>query len=156
MATNTFPHPAYARRVLAPNFEQTKTFLVPAMLAATRAHIVMLVRQRILERATGRLLLNGLRALEAEGVRDVVYDGKYEDLFFYLEHRLGELTSEEAVGNVQIGRSRNDLDGTMCRWVVRERALAFLQAIDAFRARILTMAREHIETLMPGYTHTQP
>jgi argininosuccinate lyase len=152
----TFPHPAYARRVLAPNFEQTKTYLVPAMLGATRAHIVMLVYQNILERATGRLLLNGLYALEAEGVRDIIYDGKYEDLFFYLEHRLGELTSEEAVGNVQIARSRNDLDGTMCRWVLRERTLALLQAINAFRAHILTMARTHVETLMPGYTHTQP
>lgn len=152
----TFPHPAYARRVLAPNFEQTKTYLVPAMLSATRAHIVMLVRQRILERTTGRLLLDGLRALEAEGVRDVVYDGKYEDLFFYLEHRLGELTSEEAVGNMQIARSRNDLDGTMCRWVVRERTLLLLQMLNTFRARVLAMAHEHIETLMPGYTHTQP
>ena len=157
MATSSaFPHPAYARRVLAPNFEQTKIYLVPAMLAATRAHIVMLVRQNILERVSGRLLLDGLRALESEGVRNVVYDGKYEDLFLYLEHRLGELTSEDAVGNVQIARSRNDLDGTMCRWVVRERTLSLLQMLNTFRARILAMARAHVETLMPGYTHTQP
>ena len=73
MITNsTFPHPVYARRVLAPNFEQTKMYLVPAMLAATRAHIVMLVRQNILERATGQLLLNGLRMFETEGVQGVV------------------------------------------------------------------------------------
>jgi len=156
MATDSFPHPAYARRVLAPNFDQAKTYLVPAMLAATRAHIVMLTRQKILDRATGQSLLRGLEWLEREGVRDVVYDGKYEDLFFYLEHRLGELTSAEAVGNLQIARSRNDLDGTMCRWVTRERALALLQALNVFRARILTLARAHIETLMPGYTHTQP
>jgi argininosuccinate lyase len=156
MATDSFPHPAYARRVLAPNFDQAKTYLVPAMLAATRAHIVMLTRQKILERATAQSLLRGLEWLEREGVRDVMYDGKHEDLFFYLEHRLGELTSAEAVGNLQIARSRNDLDGTMCRWVVRERVLALLQTLNAFRARILTLARAHIETLMPGYTHTQP
>lgn len=153
---STFPHPVYARRVLAPNFEQTKTYLVPAMLAATRAHIVMLVRQDILDRATGKVLLAGLRALEAEGVRDVIYDGTYEDLFFFMEHRLGELTNEEAVGNLQIARSRNDLDGTMCRWVVRERVLFLVRAINDLRARILAMTRDHIETLMPGYTHTQP
>lgn len=157
MTTNsTFPHPVYARRVLAPNFEQTKTYLVPAMLAATRAHVVMLVRQNILDRATGQTLLRGLQALQAEGVRDVEYDAKSEDLFFFMEQRLGELTSEEAVGNMQIARSRNDLDGTMCRWVVRERTLLLLQAINTLRARILAMARDHVETLMPGYTHTQP
>lgn len=157
MSNNSvFPHPTYARRVLAPNFEQAKTCLVPAMLAATRAHIVMLVRQNILDRETGRLLLNGLKALETEGVQGVTYDGRYEDLFFYIEHRLGELTSEEAVGNMQIARSRNDLDGTMCRWVVRERVLALLQAINALRSRVLAMARAHVDTLMPGYTHTQP
>ena len=152
----TFPHPTYARRVLAPNFEQTKTYFVPAMLAATRAHLVMLVRQHILDRATGKSLLAGLRALETEGVRDVMYDGKYEDLFFFMEHRLSELTNEEAVGNMQVARSRNDLDGTMCRWVVRERVLSLLQAINDLRARVITLAREHVDTLMPGYTHTQP
>jgi argininosuccinate lyase len=146
----------YARRVLAPNFEQTKMYLVPAMLAATRAHIVMLVRQNILDRATGQLLLNGLRTLESEGVQGVAYDGQFEDLFFFMEHRLGELTSEQAVGNMQIARSRNDLDGTMCRWVVRERALNLLQAISALWARVLALARDHVDTLMPGYTHTQP
>lgn len=154
--SNSFPHPAYAKTVLAPNFEQTKKYLVPAMLSATRAHLVMLVRQNILPRATGQALIAGLRALETEGVRDVVYDGKYEDLFFYLEHRLGELTSEEAVGNMQIARSRNDLDGTMCRWVAREKILALLQNSNALRARVLEMMRAHIDTLMPGYTHTQP
>jgi argininosuccinate lyase len=155
-ANSTFPHPVYAHRVLVPNFEQTKAYLVPAMLSATRAHIIMLVRQNILGRATGQSLLRGLGELEAEGTRDVIYDGQYEDLFFYLEQRLGKLTSEESVGNMQIARSRNDLDGTMCRWVVRERTLALLQTINALRARILTMARDHVETLMPGYTHTQP
>ncbi len=156
MANSKFPHPAYAQTVLAPNFEQTKAYLVPAMLAATRAHVVMLVRQKILDCQTGQLLARGLQSLESEGVRDVVYDGKYEDLFFYLEHRLGELTSEEAVGNMQIARSRNDLDGTMCRWVVRERTLALTSAINTLRTRILAMARDHVDTLMPGYTHTQP
>ncbi len=156
MADSRFPHPAYAQTVLAPNFEQTKTYLVPAMLAATRAHVVMLVRQKILDCQTGQLLVRGLQLLESEGVRDVAYDGKYEDLFFYLEHRLGELSSEEAVGNMQIARSRNDLDGTMCRWVVRERILALMRAIDALRTRVLAMARDHVDTLMPGYTHTQP
>ncbi|TAH48579.1 MAG: argininosuccinate lyase, partial [Chloroflexota bacterium] len=153
---NSFPHPAYAKTVLAPNFEQTKKYLVPAMLSATRAHLVMLVRQNILERATGESLLTGLRSLEAEGVRDVTYDGKYEDLFFFMEHRLGELSSSDAVGNMQVARSRNDLDGTMCRWVTREKMLALLQNIHTLRARILEMMRAHVDTLMPGYTHTQP
>ncbi|MGE5263085.1 MAG: argininosuccinate lyase [Acidobacteriota bacterium] len=151
-----FPNPVYARRVLAPNFEQTKAYLVPAMLAATRAHIVMLVRQNILDRVTAVSLVNGLQSLETEGLSGVTYDGNFEDLFFYLEHRLAELTSEDAVGNMQIARSRNDLDGTMCRWVVREHLLAFLDALDALRLRVLDLAREHLDTLMPGYTHAQP
>ncbi len=151
-----FPHPAYAQHVLAPNFEQTKTYLVPAMLAATRAHLVMLVRQNILDRATGRVLAAGLNTLETEGVRAVIYDGQYEDLFFFMEHRLGELTSEEAVGNLQIARSRNDLDGTMCRWVAREKLLALFAVINLLRHRVLALIEQHVATLMPGYTHTQP
>ncbi len=153
---HSFPHPAYARHVLSPNFEQTKTYLVRPMLAASRAHTVMLVRQGILGRETGRRLLSGLTELEVEGVSGVTYTGEFEDLFFYLEHRLGELAGTEAVGNLQIARSRNDLDGTLCRWVTREKLLALLAGIVTLRRRVLALAEAHIESLMPGYTHTQP
>lgn len=131
-------------------------YLVSPMLAATRAHILMLVSRSILDRALGRALISGLAQLESEGVQSVEYDGKFEDLFFYMEHRLGELTSEDAVGNMQIARSRNDLDGTMCRWVVRDRILAITKVLNSLRLEILELAREHIKDLMPGYTHTQP
>ena len=100
--------------------------------------------------------MTGLARLEQEGTAGAVYDGRYEDLFFYLEDRLAGFTSPEAVGNMQMARSRNDLDGAMCRWVVREGILSLLDDIHTLRKRILALANEHIDTLMPGYTHTQP
>jgi hypothetical protein len=55
--TSGFPHPVYAARVLSPNFEQTKAYLVSPMLAASRAHTVMLVRQGILDREQGAIVV---------------------------------------------------------------------------------------------------
>jgi len=150
------PHPSYARHVLAPNFEQAKVYFVPAMLAITRAHCLMLIRQGILDRSIGRQILHGLRMLESEGMTGILYDGSFEDLFFYMEKRLGELVGEEAAGNLQVARSRNDLDATMSRWVVREKLLIILEQLNALRRRLVAIAQEHIETIMPGYTHGQP
>ncbi len=156
MAGFVFPHPTYAGTVLAPNFDQAKAYLVTPMWAAGRAHVLMLLRQGILAPETGRRLLEALRAAAAEDMAQVAYTGEYEDVFFYLEDRLTQLAGREAAGNLQIARSRNDLDGTMCRWVVREKLLVLVEQIDALRRRVLDLAAAHTGTLMPGYTHTQP
>ncbi len=153
---SSFPHPAYVRRVLEPNFEQAKTYLVPAILAASRAHALMLMRQGIIPRETGGRLLAGLAALEAQEWNALVYDRHSEDLFFILQHLLARHAGNEAVGSLQIARSRNDLDGMICRWVVRERLLTVLEGVNTLRHRLLALARTHLDTIMPAYTHTQP
>jgi len=101
-------------------------------------------------------VLAALRQIAAEGAGAFDYAPAVEDLFFAVEGRLIVLAGPEAGGNVQIARSRNDLDAAMCRLLLRERLLGAIgQALD-LRARLLAFAREHVETLMPGITHTQP
>lgn len=75
-----------------------------------------------------------------------------EDIHTAVERRLGELVGAVA-GKLHTGRSRNDQVATDTRhWQV--------QAIDRMKQHILVLQRallrqaaEHIETLMPGYTH---
>jgi len=153
---SSFPHPVYAQRVLRPNFEQAKTHLVPAMLAISRAHALMLIRQGIVSREVGIRLLKGLAAVEKENWAALTYDGRTEDLFFSMQQMLGQHAGEEAAGNLHIARSRNDLNVAMCRWVVRDGLLQVLDKCTALRRRVLTLARTHLNTIMPAYTHAQP
>ncbi len=54
------------------------------------------------------------------------------------------------------GRSRNDIDLTMYRLVLRSLLLDLLSALLALRARLVDLAWEHRAALMPAYTHNQP
>jgi argininosuccinate lyase len=77
-----------------------------------------------------------------------------EDIHTAVERRLGELIGPVA-GKLHTGRSRNDQIATdMRHWQA--------QTIDRIRALVLRLqkalldtARQHIDTLMPGYTHVR-
>lgn len=151
-----FPHPDYARHILRPFFEDARRFLFAPMLAANAAHLIMLAATGIIPAAQAGRVLAALRQVEADGAESFEYAPAVEDLFFAVEGRLIALAGAEAGGNLQIARSRNDLDAAMCRLLLRDRLLATIgQALD-LRERLLAFARDHLDTLMPGITHTQP
>ena len=54
-------------------------------MAIHHAHLVMLVEQGIVSPADGRALAAALDSVDLDDVRQVQYDGSYEDLFFYVE-----------------------------------------------------------------------
>jgi argininosuccinate lyase len=53
-------------------------------------------------------------------------------------------------------RSRNDIDLTMYRMVLRRRLARALEALLGLRRLLVEMAWEHRAALMPAYTHNQP
>jgi argininosuccinate lyase len=53
-------------------------------------------------------------------------------------------------------RSRNDIGITLYRMRLRFEILEVVRHLNAARKVLATIAREHILTLMPAYTHTQP
>ena len=155
-SANPFPHPDYARHILRPFFEEGKQLLFAPMLAANAAHLIMLAATGIIPAAQAGRVLDALRRIEAEGAESFGYAPAVEDLFFAVEGRLIALAGAEAGGNLQIARSRNDLDAAMCRLLLRDRLLAVIGQTLDLRARLLAFARDHLDTLMPGITHTQP
>ena len=52
-------------------------------------HILMLARQGIVPIPVARRCLKGLDALDRRELAEATYDGKYEDLFFYVEAAFG-------------------------------------------------------------------
>ena len=155
-ASHTFPHPDYRRYLLEPAFHEAQRLLFPHMLAANEAHTVMLTETGIVPREQASALLKANREIEEAGPEAFTYVGEVEDLFFAIEQRLIEQAGPEAGGNLQIARSRNDLDAVMARQMVRERLLGLQEQVFAVREALLTLIEQHHGTLMPGITHTQP
>ncbi|HET8523362.1 MAG TPA: argininosuccinate lyase, partial [Thermomicrobiales bacterium] len=151
-----FPHPVYAEHILRPAFEEAQRILFEPMLAANAAHLIMLAETGIIAEAEAGRALAALRKIGEAGAESFTYAPAVEDLFFSVEGKLIEEAGAEAGGNLQIARSRNDLDAVMCRLMLRNRILATVGQVLDLREQLLTFARDHVETLMPGITHTQP
>jgi len=52
-------------------------------------------------------------------------------------------------------RSRNDQVGTDTRLYLRDQIIQLRQQLQGFQAALLQIAEQHVETLIPGYTHLQ-
>ncbi len=152
----TFPHPAYARHILRPAFEEAQRLLFGPMLEANAAHLIMLAATDIITGADAGRVLAALRGVAERGAEAFIYAPAVEDLFFAVEQQLIADAGADAGGNLQIARSRNDLDAVMCRLMLRDRLLDLGDRLVALRGRLLAFAAEHVETIMPGTTHTQP
>ncbi len=152
---NEFPSPVYAETVLSHNFRDAQRLFLKALLEIHYAHTLMLARQGIIPETSARACLKALDRLDRREIAHAVYDGRYEDLFFFVEARLEGLAGEDA-GRMHTARSRNDICIALYRMRAREEALRILADASALRGVVLTLARRYEYALMPAYTHTQP
>jgi argininosuccinate lyase len=146
----------YIEYVLNENFENAKSLFLSPLLAIHRAHLVMLVEQGIVAGEDGRALGAALEGIVEPRVREMVYDGTCEDLFFHIERLIIEAAGEDCAGRLHTARSRNDIDMTMYRMRQREFILELLLAVARLRSVLIEIAGRHHETVFPVYTHTQP
>ena len=153
---SSFPHPVYDRHVLRPAYQDAQAQLFQPMLAAHQAHALMLAEQGIISPENAAAILAAVARIQAQGPDALAYQPGVEDLFFRVEQRIIQEAGPDWGGNLQLARSRNDLGQALARMALRTRLLAFFQDVLALRRSLLALAREHLETLMPGYTHTQP
>ena len=83
-----FPSPVYSETVLAVNFEEAKRYFLDALLEIHTACTLMLARQAIIPKAVSTLLLEAISKLDRVGILAARYDGRSEDLFFYVQNLL--------------------------------------------------------------------
>jgi argininosuccinate lyase len=147
---------AYVNCVLNENFEDAKTQFLGPLMAIHKAHLVMLAAQGIMPAADARAIRRALEQVPIEDVKQVKYDGTYEDLFFYVERLIIERCGEDAAGRLHTARSRNDIDMTMYRMQQRQLILALAGAGLELRDTLLRLAADHREAVYAAHTHTQP
>jgi len=152
----SFPAPIYADTVLAVNFRDAQTLFLDHLIQIHYAHTLMLARQNIIPIAVAKACLAGLDELDVPGIRTAPYDGSTEDLFFYVERELERTAGPENAGWMHTARSRNDIDSTLYRQRLRLEILHIVEHLNTTRDALLQLAQQHLRTLMPAYTHTQP
>ncbi len=100
-------------------------------------------------------LIQGLEAVAREfeaGQFEIVLSD--EDIHTAVERRLGELIGQVA-GKLHTGRSRNDQVATDLRLYLMREIPGLRQQLAGLQEAIVNKAEQHLEVIMPGYTHLQ-
>ncbi len=124
-------------------------------IRGSRAHARMLGAQGIIGADDAAAIVAGLLAIEAEMAAGVfVFLPGDEDIHTAVERRLIEIAGD-AGRRLHTGRSRNDQVITDTLLWIREHGRTQGDALKALAEALLARAEEHLDTLVPGYTHLQ-
>jgi argininosuccinate lyase len=156
-SSSGFPHPTYLQTVLKPNFEHSVRHFFQPLIEINRAHAIMLAHCGIISKSHAGKILGALKQVtrEEKPLLSYRYRGAEEDLFFHIEQRLEKLCGSEVAGHLSVARSRNDVDITLYRMVLRKELLKASRQVSSLQSLLLELSGRHIETLFPVVTHTQ-
>jgi argininosuccinate lyase len=119
------------------------------------AHARMLRTVGLIGADDERAIVDGLEQIACEIEAGTFrLDPGLEDVHMNVEVRLRERVGE-AAGRLHTGRSRNDLVATDLLLYLRDAARASRRGIHRLRQALVARAREHVDTVLPGYTHLQ-
>jgi argininosuccinate lyase len=129
--------------------------LLPYDIEGSKAHARMLADKGILSQADAALICDGLDRVRTEWEEGkLVLDAALEDVHMNVERRLTELIGE-AGARLHTARSRNDQVATDLRLYARDQAHKIVAQLAALQRALASQARQHVDTLCPGYTHLQ-
>ena len=119
------------------------------------AHANMLHRIGVLDAGEHRAVVDGLAAIRKEiESGEFVWRESLEDVHMNIEARLTELIGD-AGKKLHTGRSRNDQVATDVRLWLRDRIDDIDQRLTELMTALLDLTEQHVETIMPGFTHLQ-
>ena len=119
------------------------------------AHAQMLGRTGLIPSEDADALVAGLEKIAGEiETGEFPFDPALEDIHMNIEARLGEAVGPVA-GRLHTGRSRNDQVATDLALYLRDACRAARRGILDLRGVLVERAAEHLDTVLPGYTHLQ-
>jgi argininosuccinate lyase len=119
------------------------------------AHATMLASVGVLTDAERDEIIHGLNSILAD-----IEAGRFEwridleDVHMNIEHRLTHMIGITGK-KLHTGRSRNDQVATDIRLYLRDEIDQLVQLLAKLERGILSLASEHTDTIMPGFTHLQ-
>jgi argininosuccinate lyase len=114
-----------------------------------------LARAEVIAAAEAEALCAGLQAVWAEfNGGTFAFAPSDEDIHTAVERRLSEIAGEVG-GKLHTGRSRNDQVATDFRLWLMEAIDTLANRIGGLQDALIAKAEAELETILPGYTHTQ-
>ncbi len=134
------------------HFDQT---LIDEDIQGSIAHATMLNHQGILTENECQSIVQGLQEIQKDFHEGhIQFQASLEDIHLNIEHEL--ITRIGAVGGkLHTGRSRNDQVATDMHLYTKKEVQNLIASIQSFQKTIVHLADEHVDTIMPGYTHLQ-
>jgi len=119
------------------------------------AHVTMLGKQGIIPIEDAEAIQVGLNEILLDiEAGQVEFEISAEDIHMNIEKLLIEKIGE--VGKkLHTGRSRNDQVALDMRMYIKEELTNIDQLLKHLQQVIITLAKENLDTIMPGYTHLQ-
>lgn len=129
--------------------------LAPFDIQGSLAHAQMLQVQGIISNQDWLDIERGLTQISQE-----IANGQFnwqldlEDVHLNIEHRLTSLVGLPGK-RLHTGRSRNDQVATDIRLYVRHSIDAICTLLLQLQGSLVSVAKQHVHTIMPGFTHLQ-
>ena len=124
-------------------------------IAGSIAHVAALVKAGIVSAAEQKQIETGLRAIEQEiDSGNFHWDEALEDVHMNIESALTKKIGEGGA-KMHTARSRNDQVALDLRLYVTEQIEQTSAQLQKLQTAFLDLADEHVDLVMPGYTHLQ-
>lgn len=124
-------------------------------ITGSLAHVKMLGETGIITKEEAQQITAGLKVLAEKAAKEeLTFTIENEDIHLNLEKMLHDEIGPVA-GKLHTARSRNDQVATDMHLYLKEHLKEIIEKVHHFRAVLVNKAEEHVETIMPGYTHLQ-
>ena len=124
-------------------------------IAGSNAHVAMLAKQGILSEEDKEAITAGLNGIREDiQTGRLVIDEEHEDIHSFVEAHLTKRIGD-AGKRLHTGRSRNDQVALDMKLYTRKEVLEMDALLKNLLQSLLTIMKEHTDTIMPGFTHLQ-
>ncbi|RLG89539.1 MAG: argininosuccinate lyase [Thermoprotei archaeon] len=129
------------------------TAIVHEVLEVLMAHVQHLMHKNIIPQNIGKKITEILLELykDPSPLFSMSVEDVHEAIELYIERKIGK-----DAGWLAIAKSRNDHVVAALRLKVKRLLVKLIDELLKFRALLLQKANQHLETLMPAFTHLQP
>ncbi|MGG3625901.1 argininosuccinate lyase [Bacillus gobiensis] len=129
--------------------------LVEEDITGSLAHLAMLKKTGIISGEEELQIKSGLeRLLEKAKNNELQFSTDYEDIHLNLEKLLIDEIGPLG-GKLHTARSRNDQVATDMHLYLKKNTEMVIGLIGEFQHELIKKAEQHVETILPGYTHLQ-
>ncbi|MCI5065011.1 argininosuccinate lyase [bacterium] len=142
--------------VVSPQQMQLDLKMVAADIWGTQAHVLMLQRTKIISQKCAADILQALAEIaRMHGAGEFRIDPA-RGAQLTLEKEIVERAGERSGLSAHTARSRNDQVMVTELLFLREEVCGLAKQLEKTLRQLLVLAEEHVEWVMPGYTHMQP